>query len=59
MKRRGRPPFPPGVRKNAQLFIRVTEREESQLEAHAKAMGLTVSECVRLYVFSMLEGRAA
>lgn len=39
--------------------FRMTEREEERLAALAKEMGVTVSECVRLFILAGLERKSA
>lgn len=39
----GRPPFPPGVAKSAQIIIRMTPAEKEMIFQAAAAAGMTVS----------------
>jgi antitoxin component of RelBE/YafQ-DinJ toxin-antitoxin module len=57
--RRGRPPVPPKTKKRAMVSVRVTEDEERELFALAKEMGITVSQAIRMFIFSALERNRA
>jgi antitoxin component of RelBE/YafQ-DinJ toxin-antitoxin module len=58
-KGRGRPPVPPKTKKRAIIFARITEDEERELFALAKEMGVTVSQAIRMFIFSALERNRA
>jgi hypothetical protein len=58
-KKRGRPALPREEKLSAVMLFRLTEREEARLCALAKEMGVTVSECVRLFMLAGLERKNA
>jgi predicted DNA-binding protein len=54
----GRPPLPKECRRDKVFLFRMTVSEEERLRALAKSLGMTLSECIRLFVLSAFE-RAA
>jgi hypothetical protein len=42
-KRMGRPPKPPGEKWKARVMVNMTESERAQLDAEAKAAGLSLA----------------